>query len=33
VEAALTYLVPFLVANYGLLAGSRRHETAPAENG
>lgn len=32
-KAALTYLVPFLVANYGLLAGSRRlHETAPAEN-
>lgn len=31
-KAALTYLVPFLVANYGLLVGSRRHETAPAEN-
>jgi len=32
-KAALTYLVPFLVANYGLLVGSRRRqETAPAEN-
>lgn len=31
-KAALTYLVPFLVANYGLLVGSRRLETA-AENG
>jgi hypothetical protein len=32
-KAALTYLVPFLVANYGLLVGSRRrHETTPAEN-
>jgi hypothetical protein len=31
-KAALTYLVPFLVANYGLLVGSRRHETAPAES-
>jgi hypothetical protein len=32
-KAALTYLVPFLVANYGLLVGSRRqHETAPAQN-
>jgi hypothetical protein len=32
-KAALTYLVPFLVANYGLVVGSRPHETAPAENG
>jgi hypothetical protein len=32
-KAALTYLVPFLVANYGLLVGSRgQHETTPAEN-
>jgi hypothetical protein len=31
-KTALTYLVPFLVANYGLLVGSQRHETAPAEN-
>ena len=32
-KAALTYLVPFLVANYGLLVGSRRrHEAAPVDN-
>jgi hypothetical protein len=31
-KATLTYFVPFLVSNYGLLVGSRRHETAPAEN-
>ena len=32
-KAALTYLVPLLVANYGLLVENRRrHETTPAEN-
>jgi len=32
-KAALTYLVPFLVANYGLLVGIRRRgETVPAQN-
>jgi len=25
-KAALTYIVPFLVANYGLLVGSRRQQ-------
>jgi hypothetical protein len=30
-KAALTYLVPFLVANYGLLVGSRRSKP-PAGN-
>src|SRR5215472_15283418 len=29
-KAALTYVVPFLVANYGLLVGTRRRHHGPA---
>jgi hypothetical protein len=32
-KAALTYLVPFLVANYGLLVGSRRAQPATGGGG
>ena len=29
VKSAVTYLVPFCVANYGLLTGSRRRRASP----
>ncbi|MHB8718664.1 MAG: nitrate/nitrite transporter NrtS [Candidatus Dormibacteria bacterium] len=30
-KAVLTYIVPFLVSNYGVLAATRRHDPAPNE--
>jgi hypothetical protein len=33
VKAGLTHLVPFLVANYGLLVGARRGEQAVHDGG
>lgn len=29
IKALLTYVVPFLVSNYGLLAATRRHRPGP----